>query len=176
MARTLARIRRTPIVEIRDSRIHGRGVYATAAIPSGKRIIEYRGERISHAEANRRYDIAISHTGHTFLFVASPRTVIDGGVNGNDARFINHSCDPNCETIVERSRVFVHAARDISPGEELWYDYRLTWESTDTPAELALYACRCGARACRGTMLDIEPEDRIREPATEAPRNTPHAR
>jgi SET domain-containing protein len=149
----------SPLIEARDSAIHGRGVYAVAPIRKGTRIIEYLGERISHAEADRRYEIKGDDNGHTFLFIASNRTVIDAGVDGNDARFINHCCAPNCETVIENGRVFIDAVRNIKPGEELGYDYQLTWESTDDPAELALYACRCGAKKCRGTMLDLEPTD-----------------
>jgi SET domain-containing protein len=150
----------SPLVEARDSAIHGRGVYAILPIKKGARVIEYLGERISHAEADDRYEKKGDDDGHTFLFIASNRTVIDAGVDGNDARFINHSCNPNCETVIENSRVFIDAIRNIKPGEELGYDYQLTWESTDDPAELALYACRCGARQCRGTMLDKEPVDK----------------
>jgi SET domain-containing protein len=150
----------SPLVEARNSTIHGRGVYAIAPIKKGTRILEYLGERISHAEADARYEKKGDDDGHTFLFIASNRTVIDAGVDGNDARFINHSCAPNCETVIENSRVFIDAIRNIKPGEELGYDYQLTWESTDDPAELALYACRCGAKKCRGTMLDKEPTDK----------------
>jgi SET domain-containing protein len=150
----------SPLVEARDSGIHGRGVYAVAPIRKGARILEYLGERISHAEADLRYERKGDDDGHTFLFIASNRTVIDAGVGGNDARFINHSCNPNCETVIEGSRVYIDAVRNIAPGEELGYDYQLTWESTDDPQELALYACRCGARKCRGTMLDTEPVDK----------------
>jgi len=150
----------TPPIETRDSGIHGRGVYATRAIKKGVRIVEYLGERITHAEADRRYACKGDDDGHTFLFIASRRTVIDAGVNGNEARFINHSCDPNCETVIENGRVFIESIRRIKPGEELGYDYQLTWESTDDPVELALYACRCGAKRCRGTMLDTEPTDK----------------
>lgn len=149
----------SPLVEARNSSIHGRGVYAIAPIKKGTRVIEYLGERISHTEADRRYEKKGDDDGHTFLFIASNRTVIDAGVDGNDARFINHSCKPNCETVIENSRVFIDSIRAIKPGEELGYDYQLTWESTDDPTELALYACRCGARKCRGTMLDKEPTD-----------------
>lgn len=149
----------SPLVEARNSSIHGRGVYAIAPIKKGTRVMEYLGERISHAEADDRYEKKGDDDGHTFLFIASNRTVIDAGVDGNDARFINHSCNPNCETVIENSRVFIDSIRAIKPGEELGYDYQLTWESTDDPAELALYACRCGAKKCRGTMLDKEPTD-----------------
>ena len=82
-------------------------MYAIAPIKKGTRIIEYLGERITHAEADRRYENKGDDDGHTFLFIASNRTVIDAGVNGNDARFINHSCNPNCETVIENSRVFI---------------------------------------------------------------------
>ena len=143
----------SPPVETRGSGIHGRGVYATRSIKKGVRIIEYLGERITHKEADRRYELKGDDDGHTFLFIASRRTVIDAGVNGNEARFINHSCDPNCETVIEDGRVFIESIRRIKPGEELGYDYQLTWESTDDPVELALYACRCGAKHCRGTQL-----------------------
>jgi SET domain-containing protein len=149
----------SPLVEARNSQIHGRGVYAIMPIKKGARVIEYLGERISHAEADARYEKKGDDDGHTFLFIASNRTVIDAGTDGNDARFINHSCNPNCETVIENSRVFIDAIRNIKVGEELGYDYQLTWESTDDPAELALYACRCGAKKCRGTMLDKEPTD-----------------
>jgi len=149
----------TPIVNVYGSPIHGRGVKAAMPIKKGSRIIEYLGERISHDEADRRYEEKGEDDGHTFLFIASNRTVIDAGVNGNEARFINHSCNPNCETVIERGRVFIEAVRDIKPGEELGYDYQLTWESTDDPAELANYTCRCGAKRCRGTMLDKHPVD-----------------
>lgn len=150
----------SPLIEARHSKIHGTGVYAIAPIKKGTRIIEYLGERISHDEADRRYERKKEDDGHTFLFIASSRTVIDAGVNGNEARFINHSCAPNCETVIENSRVYIDAIRNIKPGEELGYDYQLTWESTDDPEELALYACRCGAKQCRGTMLDTEPLDK----------------
>jgi SET domain-containing protein len=150
----------SPLVEARNSPIHGKGVYALMPIKKGSRIIEYLGERISHSEADSRYELKADDDGHTFLFIASNRTVIDAGVNGNDARFINHHCNANCETVIENSRVFIDAIRDIKVGDELGYDYQLTWESTDEPEELALYACCCGARNCRGTMLDREPLDK----------------
>lgn len=150
----------SPLVEARNSAIHGKGVYALLPIKKGTRLLEYLGDRISHAEADRRYEKKHEDDGHTFLFIASNRTVIDAGIGGNDARFINHHCNPNCETVIEGSRVFIDATRTIKPGEELGYDYQLTWDSTDEPEELALYACRCGAKSCRGTMLDREPLDK----------------
>jgi uncharacterized protein len=148
------------LIEVRDSPIHGRGVYAREDIKKGRRILEYVGERISHAEADRRYELKGDDDGHTFLFIVDGRTVIDGGNGGNPSRYVNHSCDPNCETVIEDRRVFVETVRDIKAGDELGYDYQLTWESTDAPEDLAMYSCRCGAKGCRGTMLDPEPLDK----------------
>ena len=159
-ARTAVKPKLAPLYAVRRSRIHGSGVYATRRIRKGTRIVEYLGDRITHAQADARYEAKGQDDGHTFLFVVDGRTVIDAGVNGNDARFINHSCDPNCETVIEDRRVFIEALRTIQPGEELGYEYGLTWESTDDPKELANYACRCGAAACRGTMLDAVPLDK----------------
>jgi SET domain-containing protein len=157
--RSVAAAGRAPMFEVRRSRIHGSGVYALRRIRKGTRVVEYLGERISHDVADARYDAKGDDDGHTFLFVVNDKVVIDAGVNGNDARFINHSCDPNCETVIEGGRVFIEAVRTIRPGEELGYEYGLTWESTDDPEELANYACRCGAAKCRGTMLDEVPLD-----------------
>ena len=148
-----------PLYVVKRSKIHGRGVYAARRIRSGTRIIEYVGDRISHDEADSRYEMKTDDDGHTFLFVVDDDLCIDAGVGGNAARFINHKCDANCETIIEGRRVFIEAIRTIQPGEELGYDYQLTWESTDDPEELKLYACRCGAANCRGTMLDRESVD-----------------
>jgi len=152
-----------PLYRVRRSKIHGNGVYAAREIPRGTRIVEYLGERISHAQADARYEEKGQDDGHTFLFVVSSKVVIDAGVDGNDARYINHSCDPNCETVIEGGRVFIEALRDIRKGEELGYEYGLTWESTDDPDELANYACRCGAAKCRGSMLDPVPLDKKRK-------------
>jgi hypothetical protein len=146
--------------EVRRSGIHGRGAYATRDIAKGTRIVEYLGERITHKQADARYEDKGQDDGHTFLFVVNSRVVIDAGVDGNDARFINHSCDPNCDTVIENQRVFIEAIRDIEAGEELGYEYGLTWESTDDPEELANYQCRCGAANCRGTMLAEDPLDK----------------
>ena len=154
-----------PLYRVRSSGIHGKGVYATQRIRKGTRIVEYLGDRISHEQADARYEAKGQDDGHTFLFVASDRVVIDAGVNGNEARFINHSCDPNCETVIENERVYIEAIRTIQPGEELGYEYGLTWESTDDPDELANYTCRCGASRCRGTMLDRLPLDEKRRRA-----------
>ena len=143
----------SPPIEVRDSSVHGRGVFAARAIKKGERIIEYLGERVSHKEADRRYELKDENDSHTFLFIVDSRTVIDAGVDGNDARFFNQSCDPNCESTVEKKRVFIDAMRDIAQGEELTYDYQIyrDWDDPDNIDEV--FACRCGSPKCRGTML-----------------------
>ena len=139
--------------ELRKSPIQGQGAFATRRIRKGTRIIEYVGERISPDEADRRYDDAAMKCHHTFLFSVSKRTVIDAGVGGNDARFINHSCAPNCEAIDERGRIFIEAIRTIEPGEELTYDYAYERDGTEDEDWERLYKCKCGAPTCRGTIL-----------------------
>ena len=140
-------------IEVRNSQLHGQGVFATAPIVKGTRVIEYLGERISHAEADSRYESKDADDNHTFLFIVDSRTVIDAGVNGNEARYVNHACEPNCESVIEGRRVFIEAIRDIDPGEELTYDYQIQREPDDPPDVDLIFACRCGAPACRGTML-----------------------
>jgi uncharacterized protein len=141
------------MIEVRRSGVHGRGVFALRRLRKGTRILEYVGERISHAQADARYADKDAADNHTFLYIVDRRTVIDAGVGGNEARFINHSCDGNCETIIENKRLFIEARCTIQPGEELCYDYQIERESSD-PADVdEIYACRCGSPKCRGTML-----------------------
>ncbi|HSY06479.1 MAG TPA: SET domain-containing protein-lysine N-methyltransferase [Steroidobacteraceae bacterium] len=142
-----------PLVEVRSSPLHGLGVFAVRRIPRGTRVLEYCGERISHAEADRRYQHKDESDNHTLLFIVDVRTVIDAGVGGNEARYVNHACRPNCESVIESRRVFIEALRTIAPGEELTYDYQIQRESDDPPDIDAIFACRCGFSGCRGTML-----------------------
>jgi uncharacterized protein len=141
------------LIEVRRSNVHGLGVFAAQRIPKGTRIIEYVGERVSHDEADRRYEEKDANDSHTFLFIVDSKTVIDAGVDGNDARFFNHSCDPNCESTVEKRRVYIEAIRDIDPGAELTYDYQIQREDDDPDNIDDVFACRCGFPQCRGTML-----------------------
>ena len=155
MSRRSGQQRQAPaeLIAVRDSQLHGRGVFAVRRIARGKRIIEYLGERISHGEADRRYQHRHALDNHTFLFIVDTRTVIDAGVEGNEARFINHACAPNCESVIEKGRVFIDAIRRIGPGEELTYDYQIPRDADDPPNIDAIYACRCGGQDCRGSML-----------------------
>lgn len=141
--------------EVRRSAIHGRGVFAIDAIARGERIIEYKGQRCSWDEAMERPDSDPDDPAHTFLFELEDGRVIDARVRGNAARWINHSCAPNCITFEDdNGRVFIEARRAIKPGEELSYDYRLIVDGRMSKKERESYACRCGKRSCRGTLLN----------------------
>ncbi|HXG50669.1 MAG TPA: SET domain-containing protein-lysine N-methyltransferase [candidate division Zixibacteria bacterium] len=140
-------------IVVRKSPIHGRGVFARVRIPKGARIIEYTGERISQQEADERYSEAHARSPHTMLFEVNDRIVIDATRRGSAARWINHSCAPNCEVVEEDERIFIEARREIRPGEELTYDYNLQLGEPHTRAAKRAHACFCGARRCRGTML-----------------------
>ncbi|MCX6835441.1 MAG: SET domain-containing protein-lysine N-methyltransferase [candidate division Zixibacteria bacterium] len=140
-------------LKVRSSGIQGRGVFAARRIRKGQRIIEYTGEIIDNEEETRRYDDEAMSRHHTYLFKIDETTTIDATNRGNIARFINHSCDPNCEAVWEERRIFIEAARNIQSGVELTYDYAYEHEGPLTPALRQLYFCCCGAGNCRGTIL-----------------------
>lgn len=152
--------RSAPRIVVRHSPIHGRGVFANRSLPAGTRLIEYRGERIGRTEADRRYG-SPDAAGTTYLFQANPHWFIDGAVGGNSARFINHSCDPNCEAIIwvdlhgddRCDRVYIETVRAIRAGEEITFDYALVLPHAPTADDRRRWACACGARNCRGSML-----------------------
>jgi SET domain-containing protein len=170
------------LIEVRNSPVHGRGVFAVQPIRKGTRIIEYLGDRVSHQAADKRYEDHDESDNHTFLFIVDKHTVIDAGVGGNDARFINHQCEGNCESVIENRRVFIEARRDIAPGEELGYDYEIGREKDDPPNVDEIYACRCGSPQCRGTMLwpakkpEAKPRKPKRAPAKNRKQRRPEAR
>jgi SET domain-containing protein len=142
---------------IRSSSIHAAGCYTTRAIKRGARVCEYDGPRFTKDEADERY----KDRDITYLFSCGEEDnrVIDGF---GTAMFINHSCDPNCESVNVDGRIFVIAIRNIAAGEELTYEYNL-YDSDD-----AHQNCYCGARECRGTMFS---EDEVKRRARKARRN-----
>jgi SET domain-containing protein len=145
---------------VRRSAIHGNGVFAAVDIPADTRLIEYKGRVMTHRQADSLYD-GSSETGHTFLFTLNDKYILDANVDGNDARWINHGCDPNCTAVLEedekgrrsKDRVFIESGRAIKAGEELTYNYGITLEERQTPRLKEIWACRCGSRKCTGTML-----------------------
>jgi SET domain-containing protein len=161
--------------EIRESDIAGKGAFAQRAIAQGERIIEYVGERITHEEADLRYDDDSMEVHYTYLFTVSSKTCIDATREGNDARYINHSCDPNCESEIVRGRVYIVALRDIVAGEELHYDYAYERSGDETDADEARYRCLCGTPPCRGSIMESLSEYRRRMSVRHA-RRAPHQR
>ncbi len=140
-------------IQVRRSGVHGKGVFALQPIARGEVVIEYKGEVISWPEALRRHPHDPSDPNHTFYFHIDDKHVIDAKVGGNAARWINHACQPNCEADEVDGRVFIKALRAIRPGEELFYDYGLVIDERYTPKLKKQFECRCGSKACRGTML-----------------------
>lgn len=141
-------------IQVRRSGIHGRGVFALRAIEPGEVIIQYKGERISWEEAELRHELQTDDPYHTFLFQLEGDLVIDGGVQGNSARWINHSCEPNCEAQEDdHQRIFIVALHPIEPGDELFFDYALELTEKPSQAMRKAYACHCGSSNCRGSML-----------------------
>jgi uncharacterized protein len=151
------------IYAVRKSPVHGNGVFATTNIPKGTKIIEYRGELITNEEVENRGSSDPNDAFHTFFFsLSDSKNTLDASVRGNAARWVNHHCQPNCKSGEEEEengklRVYIFARRNIKAGEELNYDYRLTWDGRMTKQDRLDYQCRCGAKLCRGTMLWIEP-------------------
>ncbi len=147
-------------IEARKSDIHGNGVFAIAPIKKGEFVIEYKGKRRSHAEVDAE-DAGDVESGHTFLFTLNDEYVIDANHKGNRARWINHSCNPNCEALLDehegknrkKDRVLIEAIRNIKPGEELTYNYGITLDEPHTARLKKVWACKCGSKNCTGTML-----------------------
>lgn len=144
----------------RRSPIHGNGVFATAPIKKGEEIIEYKGTLMTHGEADVMYGDG-GETGHTFLFTLNDDYLIDANRKGNTARWINHSCDPNCQALVlededgnpRKDKVVIEAIRNIKPGEELTYDYGITLDVPHTARLKKVWKCLCGSPKCIGTLL-----------------------
>ncbi|MES2257815.1 MAG: SET domain-containing protein-lysine N-methyltransferase [Pseudomonadota bacterium] len=143
----------SPLFVVKNSAIHGRGVFARRRIRAGTRIVEYTGERISSDESVRRAAAGGGPVNHTFFFSLADGQLIDGGSGGNDARWINHSCEPNCEAFEDEGHVYIYAMQDIERGAELNYNYALIYEERHTAAVKRAFACHCGAPGCTGVML-----------------------
>jgi len=151
-------------IKRRRSQIHGHGVFAQAPIARGEEIVEYKGRRLTHDDANRIYADS-TDTGHTFLFTLNDDYVIDANQRGNVARWINHSCAPNAKAYrietdagdPRRERVVIEASRAIASGQEITYDYGIRLDQPHTRRLQKIWACRCGAPRCTGTMLKNKP-------------------
>lgn len=143
-------------IQVRKSGIHGKGVYAIRPIKAGDTVLEYKGEIITWKKALARHPHDKSQPNHTFYFHLDDGHVIDAKYKGNSARWINHSCNPNLEADQDGYRIFLKALRNIKAGEELSYDYGLITDERKTAKVKKEYACLCGAKNCRGTMLNCQ--------------------
>jgi SET domain-containing protein len=137
-------------LKVASSGVHGRGVYTTAPIPKGACVIEYTGQRIAWEETSDN-----ETDPHTFIFGLGNGEVINPEIGGNESRWINHCCDPNCEAFEEDDRIFIYAKRDIEVGEEISYDYALEIDEPITRESKKEFECLCGSRSCRSTMLAL---------------------
>ncbi|MYN18274.1 SET domain-containing protein-lysine N-methyltransferase [Rugamonas sp. FT107W] len=156
-----------PAYVVKTSPVHGRGVFANRDIAVSECVIEYTGREITWPEALERAAAQDMPHNHTFFFSLANGNVVDGGDQGNEARFINHSCEPNCQAIEDEGRIYIYALHDIQCGEELSYSYPLIYEGRHTPAIKRAFACRCGAPGCTGTML--APKKRRRKQPDDTP-------
>ena len=141
---------------VRESGIHGKGVYAIRPINAGDKVLEYKGEILTWKRAQARHPHDVSQPNHTFYFHLDDGHVIDAKHTGNSAKWINHSCEPNLEAEQNGNRIFLNALRNIKIGEELSYDYGLVIDIRKTARVKKEFSCSCGATRCRGTMLDCK--------------------
>ena len=148
----MAKVDYSKHLKIRKSKIHGRGIFTTVEIPKGERVIEYVGDKITKKESNRRAEVQLrraakSGTGSVYIFTLNQRYDIDGNVNYNRARLINHSCKPNCEVHIIRGRIWIISKRKIKEAEELSFDYGFDLDSFED------HPCACGASNCVGYIV-----------------------
>ena len=148
----MAKVDYSEHLKIRKSKIHGRGMFTTVEIPKGERVIEYVGDKITKKESNRRAEVQLrraakSGTGSVYIFTLNQRYDIDGNVNYNRARLINHSCKPNCEVDIIRGRIWIISKRKIKEAEELSFDYGFDLDSFED------HPCTCGASNCVGYIV-----------------------
>jgi SET domain-containing protein len=141
----------TALLHFRTSSIHGRGAFARHPIGAGTLVAEYVGERIDNQESLRRCEL-----NNEYIFTLSDEESLDGNVEWNPARLINHSCSPNCEALVEDGHIWIKASRDIAPGEEVTFNYGYDLE------DYKEYQCRCGAENCVGYIVAEEYFEHVR--------------
>jgi SET domain-containing protein len=140
------------LFEVKESQIHGTGVFARSSVSPGVRILEYVGERISKAES-----LARCEENNPYIFTLSDTEDLDGNVEWNPARFINHSCSPNCEAELDAGHIWIVARREINPGEELTFNYGYDL------SDYRDYPCNCGSPDCIGYMVAEEFFDHVRK-------------
>ena len=139
------------LLEVRKSNIYGKGCFALKHFPARKKIALYAGELV---KGNRRIEERLWEQEAVNKVIRMGKNLaIDGSVGGNETAFINHSCDPNAEAIIEDDRIFIYAKKNIQPGTEILYDYQYERYPEHTEEDERFYACLCGSPKCRGTIL-----------------------
>tara|TARA_Y100000768_G_scaffold333690_1_gene273871 strand:- start:5659 stop:6159 length:501 start_codon:yes stop_codon:yes gene_type:complete len=144
--------------KVKKSKIHGHGIIATENIKKGTKVIEYIGEKVTRAEGNKRSENRIkkylnsNRTGSVYIFELNSKYDIDGSPKYNKARYINHSCNPNCEVDIIKNQIWISSIKDIRKGEELSYDYGYEFDKDDYKDHL----CRCGSKICLGFIISSD--------------------
>ena len=144
--------------KVKKSKVHGSGVFAVHDIKKNERIIEYIGEKVTRAEGDRRSEKRIKKylnskkTGSVYIFELNQRFDIDGSPSYNKARYINHSCNPNCEVEIVRGRIWIKSIKKIKKGQELCYDYGYEFDKEDYTD----HVCKCGSRNCIGYIISSD--------------------
>lgn len=142
-----------PYYTVRNSKIHGKGVFAKRPIQKGTQVLQYTGPIVSRKEADEIGTTTVGGRTHTMLFTIDKKKVIDGNKGGN-ARYINHSCDPNCEAVqYDDDTIWIESLKSIPKGQEITYDYHLEVPGKITEEVKQEYACNCGSKNCRGTQI-----------------------
>lgn len=149
-----AKVQNRDFIRVGKSRIQGLGVFAKRLIPKGSRICEYAGERVPKDQL--MLDLANGLTSLVYVLNLNDELAIDGERNGNDARYINHCCEPNCEVYIFDEIPYIYAMENIPRFSELTFDYKLQSlndKKLTKKEKLALFPCNCGAKKCRGTLI-----------------------
>ena len=144
--------------KVKKSRIHNAGVFATTHVKKGEKIIQYIGEKITRSEGDRRSEKRIKRylnsqkTGSVYIFELNKRFDIDGSPSYNKARYINHSCNPNCEVEITKGEIWISSIKNIKKGEELSYDYGYEFDEEDYKDHI----CNCGSKNCIGYIISSD--------------------
>ncbi len=146
---------------VKESSIHHKGIFAKKEILKGTKVIEYVGDKITEKESDKRSERTFDENeknpdhGSVYLFELDKKHDLDGDVPYNTARFINHSCDPNCETEIDNGKIWIIAIRDIKEGEEINYDYGYDLEDFEN------HPCKCNSKNCVGYIVAEEDRPKL---------------
>ena len=150
--------------KVKKSNVHGSGVFATQPIAKNKRIIEYIGEKVLKSEGDRRSEkrlkryLKSNKTGSVYVFELNKKFDIDGSPIYNKARYINHSCKPNCEVKIINGHIWIYSIRNIKKNDELSYDYGYEFDSEDYVDHI----CRCGSKNCIGYIISTDDRQKFK--------------